>query len=49
MTVVRLTDRRARRLKPAANEYSVRDRTVPSLSVRVYPSGTKTWGIINDT
>ena len=43
MTVVRLTDRRARRLRPSASEYSVHDKAVPSLSIRVYPSGTKTW------
>lgn len=43
MTGVRLTDARARRLKPSASECSVRDGTVPSLSVRVYPSGTRTW------
>lgn len=43
MTRVRLTDARARRLKPSASEYSVRDRAVPTLSVRVYPSGTRTW------
>ena len=28
---------------PAASEYSVHDKAVPSLSVRVYPTGTKTW------
>lgn len=43
MTGVRLTNARAKRLKPSASEYSVRDRAVPSLSVRVYPSGTRTW------
>ncbi len=43
MTRVRLTDANARRLKPTASEYSVHDRAVPSLSVRVYPSGTRTW------
>ena len=43
MSAVRLTDERVRRLKPATSEYSVRDRTVPSFSVRVYPTGTKTW------
>ena len=43
MTRVRLTDARARRLRPARCEYSVHDRAVPLLSVRVYPSGTRTW------
>ena len=43
MTRVRLTDARAKRLMPAASEYSVHDKAVPSLSVRVYPTGTKTW------
>lgn len=39
----RLTDTRARRLNPSAREYSVQDRAVPSLSLRVCPTGTKTW------
>ncbi|MDE0695904.1 MAG: site-specific integrase [Boseongicola sp.] len=43
MTGVRLTDARASRLKPAESEYSVRDTAIPSLNVRVYPSGTRTW------
>ncbi len=43
MTRARMTDARARRLKPSASEYSVRDRAVPALRVRVYPSGTRTW------
>ena len=43
MTRVKLTDARARRLKTAKSEYSVHDNAVPALSVRVYPSGTKTW------
>ncbi|MDE0695456.1 MAG: tyrosine-type recombinase/integrase [Boseongicola sp. SB0662_bin_57] len=43
MTRVRLTDARAGRLKPSASEYSVHDKMVPALCVRVYPSGTKTW------
>ena len=41
-------DTRARRLKPSAREYSVPDRAVPSLSVRVYPTGTKTWACTVD-
>ncbi|WP_424830724.1 tyrosine-type recombinase/integrase [Ruegeria sp.] len=43
MRVVRLTDTRAKRFKPSAREYSVQDKTVPSLSLRVYPTGTKAW------
>ncbi|WP_424831255.1 tyrosine-type recombinase/integrase [Ruegeria sp.] len=43
MKAVRLTDTRAKRLKPTAREYSVQDRAVPSLSLRVYPTGTKAW------
>ena len=42
MSGVRLTDTRARRLKPSAQEYSVHDRAVPSLSLRVYSTGAKT-------
>ena len=48
MKTVRLTDTRAKRFKPSAREYSVQDKTVPSLSLRVYPSGTKTWTCIAD-
>ena len=43
MTGVRLTDARAKRLKPSTSEYFVHDKSVPSLSVRVYPTGTRTW------
>ena len=43
MTRVRLADAGARRLKPSASEYSVHDKAVPFLSVRVYPTGTRTW------
>ena len=43
MRVVRLTDARAKRFKPSAREYSVQDKAVPSLSLRVYPTGTKAW------
>ncbi len=43
MSVVRLTDARAKQLKPSAWEYSVQDKAVPSLNVRVYLTGTKTW------
>ncbi|MCY4306537.1 MAG: tyrosine-type recombinase/integrase [Aestuariivita sp.] len=43
MSSVRLTKSRVERLTPATREYSVQDTMVPSLSVRVYPSGTKTW------
>ena len=48
MTRVKLTDARARRLKTAKSDYTVHDKAVPSLSVRVYPSGTKTWTCIVD-
>ncbi len=43
MSKVRLTDARARRFRPCAREYCVQDSAVPSLSLRVYPTGTKTW------
>ena len=46
MRAVRLTDARAKRFKPSAREYSVQDKTVPSLSLRVYPTGTKAWTCI---
>ena len=48
MKTVRLTDARAKRFKSAAREYSVQDKAVPSLSLRVYPTGTKTWTCIVD-
>ena len=35
----RLTDALVRRLRPAGREYTVRDTTVPSLGVRVHPTG----------
>ena len=43
MRAVRLTDTRTKRFKPTAREYSVQDQKVPSLTLRVYPTGTKTW------
>jgi len=43
MKTMRLTDARAKRFKPSAREYSVQDKAVPSLSLRVYPTGTKAW------
>ena len=43
MKRVRLTDAGIRRLKPGAREYTVRDARVPSLGVRVLPSGTLTF------
>ncbi len=43
MSGVRLTKSRVERPKPVTREYSVSDTVVSSLSVRVYPSGTKTW------
>ncbi|WP_424833213.1 tyrosine-type recombinase/integrase [Ruegeria sp.] len=48
MRVVRLTDARSKQFKPTAREYSVQDKAVPSLSLRVYPTGTKTWTCIVD-
>ena len=42
MKQVRLTDAGIRRLKPSTREYTVRDARVPSLCVRVHPSGTRT-------
>ena len=42
MKQVRLTDAGIRRLKPGTREYTVRDTRVPSLCVRVHPSGTQT-------
>ena len=42
MKQVRLTDAGIRRLKPGAREYTVRDAWMPSLCVRVHPSGTRT-------
>lgn len=48
MKVLRLTDARINRLKPTSREYSVQDRAVPSLSLRVYPTGTKTWTCMVD-
>ena len=43
MNRVRLTDAGIRRLKPGVREYTVRDTRVPSLGVRVHPSGTRTF------
>ena len=42
MKQIRLTDAGIRRLTPGAREYTVRDARVPSLRVRVHPSGTRT-------
>ena len=42
MKQVRLTDAGIRRLKLGDREYTVRDAQVPSLCVRVHPSGTRT-------
>ena len=42
MKQVRLTNAGIRLLKPGAREYTVRDARVPSLCVRVHPSGTRT-------
>ena len=43
MNRVRLTDAGIRRLKPGVREYTVRDTRVPSLGVRVHPSGARTF------
>ena len=43
MISIRLTDASVRRFKPSAREYTVRDIRVPSLCVRVHPSGTRTF------
>ncbi len=43
MKRIRLTDAGVRWLRPGAREYTVRDTLVPSLRVRVYPSGTRTF------
>ncbi len=48
MRRVHLTNARMKQLKPATQDYWVQDREIPSLSLRVYPSGTKTWtGTVN--
>ena len=39
----RLTDALVRRLKPGSREYTVRDTVVPSLGVRVHPSGGRSY------
>ncbi|MDD9999014.1 MAG: tyrosine-type recombinase/integrase [bacterium] len=39
----RLTDALVRRLKPGPREYTVRDTVVPSLGIRVHPSGGRTY------
>ncbi len=39
----KLTDALIRRLKPGLREYTVRDAIVPSLGVRVHPSGGRAW------
>ncbi len=43
MNRIRLTDAGVRRFKPGVREYTVRDTRVPSLRVRVHPSGTRTF------
>ena len=43
MNDIRLTEYSVRRLKPGTSEYVVRDTRIPSLRVRVYPSGTRTY------
>ena len=39
----KLTDALIRRLKPDPREYTVRDTVVPSLGVRVHPSGGRAY------
>ncbi|MCY3767329.1 MAG: hypothetical protein OXH06_18080, partial [Gemmatimonadetes bacterium] len=43
MKRIRLTDAAVLRLRPGVREYVVRDTRVPSLFIRVYPSGTRTF------
>ncbi len=43
MNRTRLTDAGIRRLTPGVREFTVRDTMVPSLYVRVHPSGTRTF------
>ena len=38
-----LTHALIRRLRPGSREYTVRDTVVPSLGVRVHPSGGRAW------
>lgn len=44
----RLTDAAVARLRPRAREYTVWDRRVPGLGVRVRPTGGMTWVVLED-
>ena len=44
----RLTDAAVRRLSPRAREYTVWDRSVPGLGVRVRPTGGMTWVVLEN-
>ena len=45
----RLTDAAVARLRPRAREYTVWDRSVPGLGVRVRPTGGMTWVMLEDS
>ena len=45
----KLTDAAIARLHPRAREYTVWDRTVPGLGIRVRPTGGKTWVLLEET
>ena len=44
----KLTDAAIARLRPRAREYSVWDRTLPGLGVRVRPTGGKSWVLLEE-
>ena len=45
----KLTDAAIARLRPRAREYTVWDRTLPGLGVRIRPTGGKTWVLLEET
>ena len=45
----KLTDAAIARLRPRAREYTVWDRTLPGLGVRVRPTGGKSWVLLEET
>ena len=45
----KLTDAAIARLRPSAREYTVWDRTLPGLGVRVRPTGGKSWVLLEET
>ena len=45
----KLTDAAIARLRPRAREYTVWDRSVPGLGVRVRPTGGKSWVMLEET